>query len=133
MGVAIYIVTDQDVEAVDTFVNGKALGHAAEAAVDSICAQAGLKSLYEYVSQNPEELQDLLDDLGGDMPDELPEEQWFKPGEGLQWAAQLATFLRANPNAINDSEAIIEDLDDYAEVFEKLQEYDVQWHFAVDF
>lgn len=133
MSVAIYIVAERDIDDLDTFVNGKALAHAEQEDIDTVCANSGIKSPYEYVSQDPDELRETLEEFGGDVPDELPDEQWFEAAEGLSWVESLMTYLAQNHDALDDQAAILEDLEEYAGVFRQLKEHGVRWHFAVDF
>lgn len=134
MSTAIYIATEKKIRGLDPFVNGKAVGHIEDAAMESLCSAAGAKSLLGFISQDPEELADLLE--GEDVEEgevELPAEEWYAPEEGLQLARGLVRYLEQNAGALPNTDAVLEDLREYERVFEKLVEKKVRWHFAVDF
>lgn len=133
MSVALYIVTQREIEGLDTFVDGKAIGRASEKTLDRICQSIGQPSLYHFVSQDPQELDEFMEDAGLDLPEDLPPEQWFRPEEGHQCIAALLAFLQDNPDAIENADAIAQDLVEYLAVLDALAPHGVLWHFAVDF
>ncbi|MGQ0801080.1 MAG: hypothetical protein ACT4NL_13360 [Pseudomarimonas sp.] len=92
-----------------------------------------MKSVYDYVSMDPDELGDFLEDEDVEEPDSLPPEQWFPAEEGLNWTTKLAEYLRANPTVIKGSSEVVVDLAEYEVVFNGLQARGVRWHFQVDF
>ena len=132
MAVAIFIVPEREPEGVDTFVDGKAMARVSDQGWDDVCAKAGVQTLFAYVSMNPEELEALIEDGGIEAPNGLPPEEWFEPAEGLAWTRTLAAHLRANPEAVQDSAGVLQDLADYERIFEGLQVQAIRWHFQVD-
>ena len=56
-----------------------------------------------------------------DMLAELPEDN-----------QALAAHLRANPEAVQDSAGVMQDLADYERIFEGLQAQAIRWHFQID-
>ena len=133
MSVAFYIVTERETDGLDTFVNGKAIAKVSEKALKKVCVAAGVKSVYDYVSMDPDDLGDFLEDEDVEAPGSLPPEQWFPAEEGLNWTTELAEYLRANPTVIKGSSGVLEDLAEYELVFKGLQARGVRWHFEVDF
>ena len=132
MGTAIYIVTQKEIEDLDTFVNGKAIGKASDKAMFKICREIGQPSLYDFVSQDPEELREMIEESGADVPENLPDEMWFQPDEGKKFVTELLKYFHANSKAMKNVEGLIEDLDEYERIFDELQVRGVKWHFAVD-
>lgn len=132
MGVAIFIVPEREPEGVDTFVDGKAVARVSDQVWDEVCAQAGVPSIFSYVSMNPEELEALMEEGGTASPAGLPPEEWFEPADGLAWTRALAGHLRAHPQAVQDSTGVLGDLADYERIFEGLQAQGIRWHFQVD-
>lgn len=92
-----------------------------------------MKSIHDYVSMDPDELGELLEDEDVEARETLPAEQWFSPEEGLDWSNKLAEYLRTNPTVIKGSPSVLEDLAEYEAVFRSLQARGVRWHFQVDF
>ena len=133
MGVAIYIVVQDQPEDLDLFVNGKAIGHAAEPALEQLCRAAGVAPLAGYISQSPEELRELMEEFGGEVPDDLPDEQWFAPAEGLALVQALIGCIEVDPQVIENSADILEDLREFAEVFAEIARRGLRWHLAVDY
>lgn len=133
MGVALYIVTQQDVD-FDTFVDGKAVGRLEHELLEAACATAGVPSLLTFLSENPEELADFLDEEGIEPDTELdiPQERWFQPAAGLLAVRGLLAHLREHPGSLPLQAAVIDDLEDYERVLTRLQVLDMPWHFAID-
>lgn len=132
MSVAFFIVTERDIDGLDTFVNGKAIAHVSEKSLDKACAAAGVKSIYDYVSANPDDLADFLEDEDDEPAEELPPEQWFPAHEGVEWTTKLASYLKAHPEALKGSPEVLSDLAEYEAVFKQLETHGVRWHFQVD-
>ena len=59
MGVAYYIVLDNDEPGFDTFVNGKAVARAIDE-LDALCDEAGLAKLDSFMGQSADDFADLL-------------------------------------------------------------------------
>ncbi len=133
MSVAFFIVTEREIDGLDTFVNGKAIAGLGDEALQAACTAAGVRSVYDYVSADPEELADFFDDEELDDSVELAPEEWFAAEEGLAWAVKLIDYLEAHPEAVEGSAEVREDLIEYRAVFEALQAHGVRWHFQVDF
>jgi hypothetical protein len=133
MSVAYYIVLKDEMDGFDPFVNGKALAHANEKALEKLCAELKIKPLTAFISQDPEELADFIAGEGMDAPDDLPAEEWFDAEEGLLVVRTLRRHLGDNPKALKDAAAICDDLAEYEAVLERLHKEGVKWHLAVDF
>lgn len=131
MGVAIYIQPKIEIEDFDDLVDGKAVAGVNEETWDGFCRELGVTSLMELASQNPEELNDLMDELEEDM--ELPDEQWFPASEGLKTVKALIAHLELNPGAVFDVGAVLEDLKGYERVLERFDREGIEFHFALDF
>ena len=131
MSVALYIVAKKKLKDVDLFVDGKAVGRANELELDQLCAAAGVPSLMEFVSQDPDELEDFLEDEG--IEGDLPKEEWYPAEAGLSLVRPLIAHLKANPTAIEASDAILSDLIEYEAIFVVLAQKKSKWHFAIDF
>lgn len=131
MSLAFYIVVNSKVEGLDTFVDGKAVGHANQTALTTLCKKLNVRPLEEFISQDPEEMSEFLEDHGIEA-DNL-QEQWFDAEDGLATVSALRRYLSENPTALKNSEALCEDLAEYERVLEGIKKENVQWHFAVDF
>ena len=130
MSVAFYIVLDQEDTDFDTFVNGKALAKDAKK-LDAVCKKLGLPKFDDFVAMSAEELSDML---GEDV--ELPEgnegEKWFTADEGIGFVQSLFTHIQANPKDVKNAQAVLEDLAEYAEVFEQAKRIGAKWHLNLD-
>lgn len=132
MSVAYYIAAEKEMAGFDHFVDGKALAHADAELIGTICKTLGVVSLFDFVSQDPDELADFLEDAGAE---EVPafEGQWFSAGAGLKTTKALRAYLRSNLDAIEQADGILEDLDQYCSVLERLADAGVGWHLSVDY
>lgn len=135
MSTALYIVTKEDHGDLDVYVDGKAVGHLDNDVLQGLCGAAGVRSLLDFVSEDPEELADFLDGEGIELDEEaeIAPEEWFAPEDGLAAIRGLIEHLRENPGAVGNAAAVIDDLSDYEAVLAKLAERNIPWHFAIDY
>ena len=129
MSVAYYIVLDHEEPGFDAFVNGKFLARDAEK-LDAICEELGIPKIDDFVVMSEDELADLLDE---DI--ELPEgesEQWFTADEGIAFVTALTEHIKGNPGTLSNPQGVLEDLAEYADVFEKAKGIDAKWRFNLD-
>ncbi len=131
MGLAYYIVPESEIEGFDCFVNGKAVAHANEKKLTRICQSQGVKPLNSFYSSDPEEMAAFLEGEGVAAPD-LPATEWFEPEAGLATVIALCEHLRTNPRKLNDSDAVLADLEEYRRVLERLVSEGVRWYLAID-
>jgi hypothetical protein len=131
MSVALFIVPEREVEGLETFVNGKALGHSDH--LDQLAQRAGVRPLMEFFSPDPAELGALLDEEGLDLPAADPStERWFSAADGLASVRGLLSLLTADPSAVPDGPALIDDLREFESVLDRLASEGVRWHLAID-
>ena len=127
MSVAYFIVLDNAEVGVDTFVNGKAIAHAFDE-LTNFCKAQGLKTIEDFHSQDISEFMEDFDDV--EIPE--PEILWFDAQEGIDWITSLLEKIESqNPDFT--TEAIIEDLREYLEVFKKTKTVGAKWHLKLDF
>jgi hypothetical protein len=136
MGTAFFIVPEREVQGLDPFVNGKALGHAQH--LDRMAAEAGVRPILEFFSISPEEAAAAIEDLGGGVPvDGLEPETWFDAAEGLHTVRGMLRYLSENPTTRwatkVEPEAIARDLREFEAILSGLEEAGVRWHLAIDY
>jgi hypothetical protein len=126
MGVAFYIVLDNDDPGFDAMVNGKAVGKSSDS-IDKLCATLGIPPINDFVSMSMDEVADILDE-------EIPEvqETWFSADEGLSYFGKLVAHLEAQPSVLAKSEAIVADLNDYLTVLRQAKNIGAQWRLSMD-
>ena len=127
MSVAYFIVLDNDEVDFDTFVNGKAIAHAFDELV-RFCKKHKFKTIEDFFSQDASDFLDEFDDI------EMPEQEvlWFNAQVGIDWATALIEKLKSEKTSFS-TDAVIDDLQEYLEVFNKTKEIDAKWHFELDF
>lgn len=130
MSVAWYIVLEREIPGSETFINGKALGHASEL-LDSLATHAGVLPLSGFFSASTEELTGFAADHGMDLKElgTVPAEKWFLPEDGLTTLGAL--MKAAESGKIGDH--IVKDLQDFQAVLQSAQANGVRWRLAVDF
>ncbi|MEX0937710.1 MAG: hypothetical protein WDZ59_07595 [Pirellulales bacterium] len=144
MGAAYFIVLNSDDPGFNTTVDGKALSrHSGR--IDAKAKVLGFKSLDEYCSQSPEDARSLLADLMGmededDLPPDaeetlgnLPPEEWCDSEHGIDYAKRVGDAIRQNPQAVEDADAILSDLDSMVAVLTQAKDRGLKWHLQVDF
>ncbi|HJT78822.1 MAG TPA: hypothetical protein VJ739_16575 [Gemmataceae bacterium] len=126
MGVAYFIVLDNKDPGFDTFVNGKAIARAREA-LYAITEQLGLKGIDDLASFG--ELDDEFD-----VPEEFRETEtpWFEPTQGIEWVDAVRRHIEANPSSVKEPDRVLEDLNQYARVFQQAAKIGAKWHFQMD-
>jgi hypothetical protein len=132
VSVAYYIVPEREIDGFDHFVNGKALGRANEKALVKLCKQLNVTPLTGFLSQDPDELAEFIEDEGVEVPESLPAEEWFDASAGLETVRALLQHLASEPKALKNSEAIIEDLRECEAVLARLAKENLRWHLALD-
>lgn len=131
MGVAYYIVLDNDEPGFDTFVNGKAVAGAIDE-LDALCVEAGLAKLESFMGQSADDFADLL---GEDI--EYPEGQedgnlWFEPQAGVELIDALMEQIEQNRDTFEAPDDLLEDLEEYKQVLLRAEAIGAQWHLALD-
>src|SRR5215211_6404358 len=112
MGVAYFIVLDREIAGVDAFVDGKAVAREGDR-LAVVTQTLGLRNLNEFVSADPNDVLEMAEELGIDLPNQPPPEVWFAPEDGLNWVSQVWNYLTANPSAVGDANGVLADLDEY--------------------
>lgn len=129
MSVAYYIVLNNENPGFDTFVNGKFLAKEAKK-LNALSKKLGVPKFEDFVSMSAEDISDML---GEEI--EIPEgegEKWFTPHEGLGFVSALTGYITANPAEFKNAPGLLEDLAEYAEVFEQARGIGAMWHLNMD-
>lgn len=144
MGAAYYVAVNTDAPDFDTTIDGKSLSTNSKQ-VDAIAASLGFRSLHDYFSISAEdarrEMEVLLEieDVDELTPEDeevlrqLPPEAWFDAEHGLNYAVQVADYIRQHPESVNDADAVLNDLEQMKQVMTDTQERGLKWHFQVDY
>jgi hypothetical protein len=129
MGVAFCVVFKKDVPPHGK-VGGdnKALAKGYEK-LDAVAETNGLRTLESFLSQDPEEIADMLEMDADEMG--LPPEEWFSASDGLAAVQALTAHLRANPKAIGKAKEMLPELDQVAAELTAAARHKVKFHFAL--
>lgn len=132
MSLALFIVLERKLDSFDEFVNGKAIGHENMNTVDSFCKKLEVKSLNDFLSIDEGSFVGLLDQE--ELPDNIPAPQWFNAAEGLETIQAMLIALEQKPEAspFNNTQGVIEDLQEYANVLKHIEADRIGWHFQFD-
>ena len=136
MGVSFFIEAEREVEGLDMLIDGKALAHRQD--LDKLAADAGVRPLMEFFSQDPEEAREFLE-----SDDEVPDLEWFAAEDGLTTVRAIISRLQQEPETDDEDqpgtqwiptpEEVIEDLRHFESVLVRLAAEGVRWHLAIDF
>ncbi|KKW66782.1 hypothetical protein AAV94_13555 [Lampropedia cohaerens] len=133
MSLALYIVVDAIDPGFDVFVEGKAIAQAADE-IDALCEEVGLPLLDSFVGQEADALERFEDDAGEDDEDDTADTgQWFDAADGVAWVQAVIDLIQEQPDALEDPEGVLQDLNDIQHVLELTQAARLRWHFAWDF
>lgn len=126
MGLSLYLVLDKEVPGFDvSSVDGKAL---ARALPEQENIESPLTPLYDFLSQNPQDIADLMGDDDGAVDFKLPSEQWFEAEDGL---AAIRAVLEQLPDDYNSS--VVDDLRGIESALLLAQQHGARFHLAFDF
>ncbi len=158
---AYFIVTEDPIDGFDLFGNGEALAFASDL-LERLASEAGVRTLMDFFSMEPEEVETLFGMLGldgtgtevlpedeGDQPapsapdtvpelDEAPPEVWFPARDGLTTVEALIKAVEALPETANEetdtppSQAILADLRQFETILTNLATEGIRWHLMVD-
>ena len=130
MGTALFIVAERELPGADLQVNGKALGRHT---LDRLARRLGVRPLMEFFSISPEEAASEYEGDLGELPGNLPAEQWFPSEEGLATVRTMLAYLEVHPNEVPGAQAaLMDDLRQFETVLSLLAAAGVRWHLAVD-
>jgi hypothetical protein len=128
MGIAYYIVLNNDEPGFDTFVNGKAVARCVNQ-IDAISKKIGLPKLDDFVGMSSDDISDII---GEDLDISEQEGTWFTIDEGIKFLDTLEKYIQENPIEVKDSEAVLEDLEQYLKILSKARSINAKWHFNID-
>jgi hypothetical protein len=130
----LYIVAEREIADFEPHLETNGRGLSEESGrFDRVAREVGVRPLMEFFSVDPEEAAAFLEAEGGEPPDEVPEEMWFTPEEGLRTVRALSAWLTEHPRAFADTAGLIEEQNDFDAALSRLAREGVRWHLAVDF
>lgn len=108
----------------DVYFESSAFAYASDQ-LDKVEKDLGLKSHFDFFSFEAQN--DII-------PEEHQETEtlWFEPQAGIEWLETLSSHIRAHPDCISDSAALLSDFSDCLEVLKQAKSEGSQWHFAMD-
>jgi hypothetical protein len=121
MGAAHYIVLEQEIDGLDTMMDGKALSRNIEL-LDEAAKKLGVRPLSEFFSMDADGMADVLDDDADGI--EVPPMKQFSAQEGL---ATIRALL-PRPDAL----PALHDLKDCERILSAAAQHGVGWHFQID-
>jgi hypothetical protein len=133
MSASMYIVVEGEDPGYDIFVNGHALARN-EDALEKLAMRLNVKPLLEFFSADQNSMALLLEEGAGDpeWAKTLPPPQWFSPEDGLVTVRALLDYLQDAPTALGtETEAVLNELAEYARVLEKTMKHSLRWQLAV--
>lgn len=131
MGVAYYIVVDQDDLDLISDIDGKSVGKAMKA-LTALANELGVPSLDSFMGQSMDDIADLLGEDFGVEDGEDGEAKWFEPQEGIAVIDALLNALAAEPGRIKNAGRVIEDLESYKAALTSAENSGAKWHLAID-
>lgn len=129
----MYIVVEGEDPGYDIFVNGHALARN-EDALEKLAMRLNVKPLLEFFSADQNSMALLLEEGAGDpeWAKTLPPPQWFTPEDGLVTVRALLDYLKNAPATLgSETEPVVNELIEYAQVLEKTLRRKLRWQLAV--
>jgi len=133
VGASYFIVLEREIENFDLSMDGKMLCRASEA-LDAVATQHKVRPLTGFTSIDPAAAEDFLREEGLDTQElKLPPLQQFSAEDGLTSVHAILAHLQMQPQSIRNAEGVLRDLVDCERILLAARQYDVRWHFEVDF
>jgi len=135
MGVAVYIVSEDESLQNDIVMDGKALAEVlVETKLEALAKDNNIEPLTNYVQQTPEQIDIILEDLNLPTTPKL-EQKYFSPEKGMKLINEHIKMVLKEEIWIGKERTILvlEDLYQCAKIFKKLIQQNVKWYFAYDF
>lgn len=131
-GEALFIVPEREIEGFDHYGPGTSLGHSNEKKLNTICKSLGVAPLSSFYSQDTDALSGHLRYEGYATPD-LPALTWFSAADGLATVRALATYLEEHPEALKETEAVVQELREYEFVLARFEKEGIRWYMSAGF
>lgn len=130
MGVAYYIaVDDEELDVGD--VNGKCVARAMDE-LTALAEELGVAPLESFMGQSADEFADMIDEEI-EMEDGVDGDAvWFEPADGMAAIDALIAALSSEPERVEDTAGVLEDLADYRNALENADAAGAKWHLAID-
>lgn len=125
MGVAYFIVLDNEDVDFDTFVNGKSIAGEYEE-LEIFCKKHELKTIEDF-----SDFSGFLEDFD-DIEISNQEVKWHEAKEGIEWTSSLINKLESKSTNF-EIKPVVNDLNEYLTVFKNAAKVDVKWHLELDF
>lgn len=121
MGAAYYIVLEEEIDGLDTMMDGKRLAKQIEI-LDSAAKELGVRPLTEFLSMDADALADVLGDDADGI--ETPLMKQFSAQDGLETIRALLPRPEAQP--------ALHDLKDCERILTMAEQHSVGWHLQID-
>lgn len=124
------VVLQQEVAGAEADAGGKALLYY-HRQIDELADQLELIAPSRFFSRSPGDIAEYLRSQGFERSlDELPEEEWFDPADGLRSIRGLLEALRSTPAAAPEPQRIIADLEEIERALVLAEEQGVRFHLG---
>lgn len=132
MGLGYVIVLERDVDGVEPRdVDGRTLAKYRHA-LDAVAHEMDLPGLGEFVAFSQSEAEALADDMKFDAPT-VGGGRWFVSANGLEVVRSIRSYLRENPDEIDDVESVLEGLHEMQSVLEAADAADTRFRLSIDY
>jgi hypothetical protein len=129
-----FVVLEEDVDDIDTFVSLKTLTKAASK-LRTIALDIGVTPLADFVfgeDREREDLEDIAENEGWDYHAGGRSEEWFSADEGLDTVRALTNYIESDPEVLKRPKAALEELKALEDVLQAARDASVRFHFEID-
>lgn len=124
------VVLQQEAAVIEAGSGGKALLYY-HRQIDELAERLELVAPSRFFSRSPADIAEYLRSQGFERsPDDLPDEEWFDPADGLCSIRGLLAELRATPAAAPEPERIIADLEEIERALMRAEEQGIRFHLG---
>ncbi len=99
--------------------------------IDDLAERLELVPLSRFFSRSPHDIAAYLRTQGVEPNlDDLPEEEWHDPADGLRTARGLLEALRVSPKSVPQPEKIVADLEEIERILIPAEREDIRFHLG---
>ena len=94
--------------------------------------RAGVASPDDFVSYSPSEAADMIEAVGGEVPEELPAASWFDAEAGRAWVRDMKDLLANNEQHPLEHALFLTELDELDQALKLAGSSGARWRLIVD-
>lgn len=132
MGLGFVVVLEREVEGIDPRgFDGRTLAEHRHS-LDAVAHEMDLPGLGEFVAFSSTEAETLAEDMKFDTPP-VGSGRWFDCNKALEVVRSIRSYLRENPDEIDDLEPVLDGLEQLQALLERAEAAETRFRLSIDY